>query len=310
MTDNNTYSILIVEDSRTQSALLQLMISSHGYSSDVVENGIQAIKYLENKDNKVDIIISDVNMPEMNGYELSRIIKEKYPDIFLIMLTADKNIEALKKSFECGAIDFICKPVNEIELSVRLNNVIRIKDAELSLKKILDELNIKNKMLHTLASTDALTGITNRRELMEQMYLQLEYALRYKTFLYVIMIDIDHFKIINDTYGHKIGDEVLIALTTTIRQNLRVNDIFGRYGGEEFIICLPNITEANAIKLINTHLKKVSKLKFEVSQQLKVTFSAGVYQYKNGDNLDTVLMEADRLLYKAKENGRNRIETE
>ncbi len=175
-------------------------------------------------------------------------------------------------------------------------------DRKKSEKKIKD----LNRELHSLAHTDPLTGIGNRLLFSKQLEEELERVKRYDTPLSIIMLDIDFFKKINDTYGHGIGDEVLKKLTEVISKNLRKLDKFFRIGGEEFVILLPG-TDIEKAKIVAEKLRElVCKTKF--NKVNKVTISIGVTQARKDDTPDTLLTRVDKTLYKAKNNGRNRVE--
>jgi PleD family two-component response regulator len=152
--------ILIVEDSKTQAMLLKHHLKTEGYTVEVAENGIIALDIINNEALfSPDIIISDINMPEMNGLQLCRQVKKTHPEIFIVMLTANNDIESLKESFESGAVDFINKPLNEVEMLIRIRNIARIRMAENNLKTTLKQLANNNRKLELLSITDSLTGL-------------------------------------------------------------------------------------------------------------------------------------------------------
>ena len=303
--------ILIVEDSKTQAMLLEYYLKEAGFTTFAVENGQLALDFINNSDDSgkfyPDIVLSDVNMPEMGGFELSNILKNQHPEIFIIMLTASQDIADLKQSFDSGAVDFINKPVNKVELLVRMKNILRIKNAEKNLKMTLAQLEENNKKLETLSITDPLTKLYNRKKIMKRINECMTYSNRYKTSLSITMIDLDHFKKVNDTYGHQAGDEVLVKVSEVLKSNIRETDIAGRYGGEEFIIIAPGINASQCCAMMNKILELTRNLTFKFDTDYKITFSAGIKEYQ-GETVDTLISKADKQLYKVKESGRNRVE--
>jgi two-component system, cell cycle response regulator len=299
--------ILIVEDSKTQAMLLENILLKEKYQVEVAENGIKALEYVNDSNKYPDVIVTDLNMPEMDGIQLCRLLKNTHPNIFIIVLTANEDNESLKESFDSGAVDFINKPINEIELFVRIKNVLRIKSAETELKLALKQLSENNKKLEQLSITDSLTGLFNRKYLVEKLIDQIAYTQRYGHPLSIVMIDLDHFKNVNDTYGHSAGDEALVKAAGIFKNGIRTSDTAGRYGGEEFLIITPSTSYVNCYALVEKILKQVKNLTFTFDNNYKLTFSAGITQLNN-ESIDELLLKVDQLMYKAKENGRDRIE--
>ena len=300
-------NILVVEDSKTQAILLEKTLRLEGYSVFVEENGIKALEVLSDGKFKPEIVLTDLNMPEMDGLHLCRVIKKLYPDIFVIVLSANDDIESLRESFEAGAIDFINKPLNEVELDVRLKNVLRIKSAENDLKMALKKLTDQNKKLDRLAVTDGLTNVYNRKYLHEALEQQVQFAERYRTDLSICMFDLDHFKKVNDIYGHTAGDEALISFAQVLKNHTRKTDIVGRYGGEEFVVIAPNTSILDFYNVVEKLLDETRGLRFKFNEDYQLTFSAGIAKYNN-ENADHFIRRADDLMYKAKMSGRNRLE--
>jgi two-component system, cell cycle response regulator len=302
-------NILIVEDSETQKIMLQTTLEKAGYTVAVSKDGLEALDYLNNDDFPLpELIISDILMPNMNGLTLCSKIRESFSEVFTILLTASVKEDALKKSFDSGAVDFLEKPFNKTELLLRVKNVLRIKKAEKALKKAMSQLTEKNQILKKLSTTDELTRLSNRRQLIKQLKEKIYDASRYSTPLSVILFDIDHFKKINDTYGHLSGDEVLKKVAEVFLNSLRSSDIAGRYGGEEFLLILPNTALEKGINVANTFNEKIKELTFESIPNAKVTISGGICEYSNEIKYEHLLSRVDDLLYIAKDNGRDRVE--
>ena len=300
-------NILIVEDSKTQAIILKRVLLKKGYQVNVAVNGVEALEYVNTTLNSPDVIITDLNMPEMDGFQLCKTLKKTHPDTFIIVLTANEDNTSLKESFDSGAIDFLKKPINEVELFVRIKNVLRIKNAETKLKETLSLLSKNNKILEQLSITDPLTKLYNRKHLTEKLDQYIAHSLRYKNKLSIAMLDLDHFKAVNDTYGHSAGDEVLLKISDIFTRKTRETDIVGRYGGEEFLIITPETSSLDCYTLLKNISNELSNLRFSFDENYKLTFSAGIKQF-NGESIDQFQNNADQLLYKAKENGRNRIE--
>lgn len=305
-------NILYVEDD--ESIKNNTMITLNLVKANVIgaDNGKMGLeKFIEQQDT-IDIILTDLSMPIMNGLEMIEEIKKIRSDIPVIVTTAHQEITYLKKAIELGINFYILKPIeiyNIIETIIKamepvnLKKALIVKNEELMLlnSSLEERIKERTKELEILASTDPLTQINNRRKFFELA------AHRFKTEkedLYAVMIDIDKFKNINDTYGHQTGDEILKLITETISDKLYEDDIFGRVGGEEFaIVC--NCKDS-------THLEKIENIR-EVIEDLtyndiKFTISIGLTKINDEDkNIDMLLGRADAALYEAKGSGRNKF---
>lgn len=322
--------ILIVDDSEDFRLLLDRMLRNAGYRSLIfAESALEAFNILGLYDKKssqkidIDLILMDKIMPNIDGIEAFSRIKAKsvFNDIPIIMVTVATEIASLKKAFEAGAHDYITKPPNEIELLARIRSALKLKrevdrrkaNAE-ELKIISLELKDANERLKGLSMTDGLTGVSNRRSFEEHLSKVWGTAMREKRNISIIMIDIDHFKLFNDTYGHPTGDECLKTVARTINQLIRrQGDMVARYGGEEFIVVLGETGLTGASKVAELIRKNVEALKIPHSASKtseNVTISLGVSSITPAkDFLPEALVDAsDKMLYKAKEAGRNRVE--
>ncbi len=301
---NHSPSILIVDDSESirrkiKKALDQGKLCHAFYEAD---NGIQGYKMLLN--HKIDLIICDVVMPQIDGFKLLSMVKNhpELSDIPMIMLTSQGEQGKKNQGLEKGASDYLIKPFDEIELLARTR-------LHLKLKLLQDELQTANRRLTALSQTDALTGIYNRRHLMETLQNEIERARRYATPLAFIITDLDDFKKLNDTYGHLVGDRILVDCCKRIAGTIRATDVLARYGGEEFALVLPQIVIGDAAMVAEKIRSTVAETPFPVEgQQLEVSLSCGVSCYIDGfsDTVDTLILEADRALYRAKREGKNR----
>ena len=297
--------ILLVEDSRTQALKIQLMLEDHGYHVTIAQNGLEAMNILLS--NRISIVISDWIMPEMDGYELCRAVRRhdfgSY--VYLILLTAKDSKDDIIEGLEAGADDYLTKPVDDSELIARLTTAERIIRLESSLK-------LRNKEIALLAITDPLTEIFNRAYMNTNLPKTIKRAVRYKQQLSIIICDIDHFKNINDKYGHHMGDIILRSFAQSLNSSLRKDiDWVARYGGEEFIIVLPE-TGLNSAKIIAERLRhKVSEKTPDEENTIKITASFGIASLSHGENksylsASEMIKAADKCMYQAKEQGRNR----
>lgn len=251
-----------------------------------------------------DVILLDYRMPFMNGHKFLTLLRsfEEVADVPVIIVTAyqDKNI--LHRTLEYGNIDFIIKPVDRIELISRLKNLHNSRQQR-------KELAIANNILKSLVNTDFLTQINNRQGFMESFKKELDKVKKTNNIFTFGIFDIDKFKVINDTYGHLGGDEILKFVVNLTKNKLRKSDIFGRCGGEEFSIIFLNTSLENAKIVSERILKEISNtiIEFE-GHKITVTISIGLTEYINGDSETSLFSRADTALYRAKNNGRNRIE--
>ncbi len=313
-------SILIVDDVPKNLQVLINILKEEDYRVAVASSGQMALTMVE--EHKPDLILLDIIMPEFDGFAVCGKLKASPEtiDIPIIFLTAKTETENIVDGFKAGAVDYVTKPFNSIELLSRVKTHIAVKQGRDTIlqmnehlkeeveerKKIADELEQKNIVLDKMAITDGLTGLYNHRHIIERLVHEIAEAGRYKFELSVIMLDIDHFKDINDTYGHQVGDEVLVKVSASIKELLRQVDLTGRYGGEEFLVIIPHTDKDGSIVIAERIRETVEALKFDNSQ-IKISISGGVCTYKDEDASD-LIMKADNLLYKAKQKGRNRIE--
>jgi diguanylate cyclase (GGDEF)-like protein len=213
------------------------------------------------------------------------------------------------QAFDKGAVDYIVKPFNTYELLARVRTHLELRYAQNKLQKMLEEQKELVKKLERLANTDSLTGVWNRRYLLNLAEQETERCRRYNRPLSVLIIDIDHFKNVNDTYGHAVGDEVLMMMTETAMNYLRNVDVLGRFGGEEFVALLPETDSKSALITAERIRENIEQITIAVDGKLvSITVSIGVSSYQKGDaNIDALMKRADKALYKAKNQGRNRV---
>jgi diguanylate cyclase (GGDEF)-like protein len=301
--------ILFVEDDKLQAKLTKDYLEKNGYEIIHVENGTSAIKVA--KTQHVDLIILDLVLPDMDGNEVSRWLKidEDTKAIPIIMLTAKGSTTDKVTGLKAGADDYLAKPYNEIELNARIYASLRTKALQDELKKKNRELEEVLTQLKTLSITDPLTEIFNRRHFWGILEIEFARYVRFKTPIACLMIDADHFKNINDEYGHHAGDIVLKEIAKIIKNCLRKLDTAARWGGEEFIALLPETDKENALNAASRILSEISGHTFTGIQR-KITVSIGIASLP-GPDIDTpekLIEVSDAALYTAKANGRNRVE--
>jgi two-component system cell cycle response regulator len=299
--------ILIVEDDPISSDVLRRYLEQEGYASVSASNGREALDLYRQK--FFPIVITDWLMPEMDGTDLCRAIRSMASDhyTYLILLTARSTQDELVKGLEAGADDYLIKPVNQAELRVRLKGARRILDLEDSLQKSL-------AAIREMSIRDPLTGAFNRGYMDQQLVHEIQRAYRYNHPLSVIMGDIDHFKRVNDTYGHQTGDEALRKCAADIDRSIRRGiDWLARYGGEEFVIALPETDYAGCGAVSERIRLQIASTPVTChGNEFKLTASFGAVTIIPDESLqaptvDTVLRLADDCLYKAKHEGRNRV---
>lgn len=302
--------VLIVDDDAVTAVLLKKMLEKEGFQVILAENGKEGLKAFAENQKDISLIITDWLMPEMDGLEMCQKIRQMETEhyVYVIFLSAKENKQDIVAGLKAGADDYLTKPFSHEELIARVNVGLRIVRLQQELKKA-------NHHLEILATTDMLTGVLNRRALRQRLIEELERCARKETSLCLFMADLDHFKKINDTYGHLVGDKVLQEVVKRLKQNLRPYDIIGRYGGEEFVIGIPEICYRQIIRDIAERIRQsVANTPIIINDtELKVTISIGgtVAKPRLEDNmeayLEKLLKKADDALYEAKQKGRNRV---
>ena len=267
-------------------------------------NGLEGFRALISL--KPDLVICDMEMPHMDGLKFINLVntREELKDVPIIILTGKTSIDLRIRALDQGAVDYMTKPFHSREL------VSRVK-VQLKMKSLQDELKRSNELLKALSDTDALTRLYNRRFLMEDLGKEMERANRMHNELSLVMFDVDHFKNINDTYGHLNGDIVLMGIAEVCQVGLRCYDIAARYGGEEFVLLLPDTPLNGGLHVAGRLREAVQKMVFPAPMQtLTVSVSLGVATFPSPlvCDADSLLRQADLALYRAKQSGRNRVE--
>jgi two-component system, cell cycle response regulator len=295
--------VLVADDDITGRSLVSRWVRGWGYEVVTASDGDEALFALES-DSSVQLAVLDWMMPGVSGPEICRTVREKFTGryIYIVLLTGKSESDDTVLGLEAGADDYMTKPCNPKELEARLRSGKRIVDLERALVRVQEQLSHE-------AAHDALTGLLNRRAIFEELEREMVRGQRTAQPLSVILFDVDHFKHVNDTFGHPAGDEVLRTIPARTHNALRSYDRAGRYGGEEFLIVLSNCPEAAALGAAERVRKNLESTPIiHGGQELRVTVSLGVAstQTSNEHNAISLIKAADRALYRAKRSGRNR----
>lgn len=296
--NRDTQILIVDDDTGILESILEYMQDA-GYSSHVAESAEDALAML--RQNNYHVVITDIKLPGMSGLQLThRIKKDSLSDV--IVMTGYSEDYSYEEAINMGASDFVIKPVRLDELLLRLKRVLREQQMAEERARMLEKLQ-------ELATTDGLTKLHNSRSFYSQLELEVDRTNRYKHPLSMLLLDIDHFKVYNDTYGHLEGDKVLARFGQIIRSCLRTNDSAYRYGGEEFTVILPE-TAGGEAKTVAQRIRlalKNEKFASVTGDPVTITISIGVTQYAAKEGLSNFIQRADQAMYLSKQNGRNRV---
>ncbi len=293
-------TILVIDDNATNLSLFVKLLDQY----DVIEaiNGFDALEIV--KQESLDLILLDIMMPQINGYDVCQIIKsrEKNNNIPIIFITAKTEEMAVEKAYDVGGIDFIRKPIKPKELLAKVK-------IHLQLQTLITDLEASQEELKLLIATDPLTDLYNKKYFTETAEYLFQLAKREQSDLSMLMLDIDDFKAINDYYGHKAGDDVIIELAATLKKLVRKSDIICRFSGEEFLILLPK-TQRDGAMILAQKIKKATEIMIvnsiddlsEEPQAIHFTISLGISEINDqqDDTLDSLMYRANQALLDAK----------
>jgi diguanylate cyclase (GGDEF)-like protein len=302
-------NILIAEDDAPSRLILQSLLTKWGYTVTTVADGDEAWRILCEPKHPM-LVILDWMLPGSEGPEIVRRlrVKEESNPHYVIITTFGTSENAAALALDAGADDFIGKPFNQDELRARVNVGYRITRLHEALTEKLHKLEAATETISRIARTDELTGLHNRRSFNENFTLALSSARRHGHPLSLISIDLDHFKKVNDTFGHSIGDLVLKEFSDLLKEMVRIEDIASRWGGEEFIILLTDTSREDAVTLAE-RIRSAFEKQSSSAAPFAVTASFGVAQLQNGEVEDDLIRRVDDALYTAKREGRNRVVT-
>jgi diguanylate cyclase (GGDEF)-like protein len=272
-----------------------------GHRTLTASGGMEGLKLAQT--HNPSLVLMDVEMPKFDGYKIAAAIKQLPRFTPVMLLTARSDVEVKRRAQAAGADDFLAKPVSAPELQIRIAAMLRIRS-------LTEQLDAANRRLAELADTDGLTGIANRRHFDQVLSDEHKRATRYKRPLSLAMVDIDHFKKINDTHGHAIGDVALKAVSAALAETIRQSDRVARLGGEEFGIVAPEVGPAGGFTLGERLRKRVEELTVAgEAGPFPVTISIGVVSWDGAcpTTIESLLKSADDALYQAKASGRNRV---
>jgi len=291
-TPSESYRILIIDDSEPLATYYALILNQAGMTARPLTQPLEVFNELESF--QPNLIVMDIYMPECSGYELATVLRQesRYTKIPIIFLSTEEDKDKKLYGISLGGDDFLTKPVSPQHLIS-------------AVKSRINRANVLNYFM----TTDSLTGLLNHSSILKQLDLHLAQSRQARLPLTFVMIDIDNFKKINDTYGHPMGDQVIKKLSTIFLERVRSQDFVGRYGGEEFALILPHASLQDAKILVDELRNQFSQHVFIVDGvHFSVTFSAGLAGFDETKTVQSIIKQADEALYQAKQKGRNRVE--
>ena len=291
--------ILIVDDDTAIKDSIHEFIERSGYNSLTASSAEEALELL--KSNRVNVIITDIMLPGEDGLHLTGLVKQNH-DIDVIVMTGYSDDYSYSEAINKGASDLLFKPFRFEELLLRLKKVLKNRQVLQDRARVVDKLE-------ELAITDGLTKLYNLRHFYNQLEIEIGRSNRYGHSLSLLLLDIDNFKMYNDSYGHLEGDKILVRLSQIIKSCLRNMDSAYRYGGEEFTVILPE-TKGKEAKNVANRIKTAVELErffLEPDKISTITISIGLTEYFKKEQLSTFIKRADQAMYNSKAKGRNRI---
>ena len=328
-------NILVTEDDPVNLMLVKGILAPLGHQVTTAVNGTDAMEKI--RETIFDVFLLDVMMPDIDGFTLTRTLRKdpRHRDVPILLITALSSKNDLVKGFEAGATDYVSKPFHATELLYRVKAHLQLRALQLSMEKTMNDLSLQmlevdrqqqelmakdkelseanrllaeaNKTLMEFANRDSLTGLLNRRKGWDYMNYEEEKSRRTKKPIGVALLDLDKFKSVNDSLGHDAGDQVLKAASACLASSLRAADVLIRWGGEEFLVILPETDEAGLALVAEKIRKTVEDHPWNLNDGRKVTISVGTTLKTPVQEWNKVVGTADRALYTAKESGRNKV---
>lgn len=293
---NRNHKVLVVDDSRVFRQTMQNILENLFFKVISVAHGEEAIGMLKSQPD-ISLVLTDYNMPVMDGLELTKQIRETYSknELSILALSGNEDEEITALFLKHGANDYIKKPFSKEEFSCRVNNSVEALE------------NIQ--LITNYANRDFLTGLFNRRYFFKEVNDYIDEIKQSSEQFALGMIDIDHFKQVNDTYGHDVGDKVITSLADILRSATNPQDVVARFGGEEFCVVLKNVNKHSAQEIFERLRENTEQFSYHVKddEYIHFTISIGALMFHEDESLEENLNEADMLLYKAKNNGRNQL---
>jgi two-component system, cell cycle response regulator len=295
--------IVVADDSKVYRRLVEDVLAEHGYMIYFAHDGREAVNAVA--DHQPSLVITDWEMPDTTGIELCRKVRDNQDSyIYIILLTSNTEKTQIVEGLAAGADDYLTKPFHPGELLARVAVGRRVTELH-------RQLQAKNALLEVLALTDSLTGLPNRRAIEDWTKRELSGAARYGFAFWLVMADLDHFKSVNDKYGHEAGDVVIKRFAELLRENTRASNLCGRVGGEEFVLALSHVDRAGAQTAVERIRRgfEAENLTFGgTTMTATASFGIAGFPGRGTPDLDQILRDADAALYTAKHKGRNRIE--
>ena len=292
-TDDEPFRVLVVDDDAEVVRHTELILRGAGMITATVDDPMKIVEPLE--EFRPELILMDLHMPGCSGQELAAVIRQQasYATIPIVFLSEETNVQRQLQALQRGDDDFLSKSLNPEELILAVT--VRAR---------------RFRYLRSMMMRDSLTGLLNHTNTNQQLEIEIDRARRANTPLAFIMVDIDHFKAVNDTYGHAAGDAVLKSLSRLMKERLRATDIVGRMGGEEFAAVLADTDAAGANRIFDELRRAFASMRHNSEgREFSVTMSCGVAQFPSYDDASRLSNAADKALYAAKHNGRDRVET-